>query len=91
MDLLVMRHNNFKYLLVVVDDFTKYVWVFGIKNETCVLQHVKDIDAVIKRNRGHGIRRIRADEGTEFKPSICKRLASSSSLLLLVTVMVYPL
>ena len=56
-----------RYALVIVDDYSKYTWVFFFhyKDETpqMVIDHVK----LIEQDSKCPIRAIRSDNGTEFK------------------------
>ena len=55
-----------KYILVIVDDFTRFTWVFclRLKSETAseLINFIKGIDPLIKLP----VRLIRSDNGTEF-------------------------
>ena len=56
-----------KYALFIVDDFTRYTWVYFLagKNETSLIltEHVKQLD----RESEHKVKIIRSDNGTEFR------------------------
>ena len=62
----IAEHNNeYKYLLVVIDVFSKYLWVQPIKNKT----HTSVISAFKKifEETNRRPRTLRSDKGTEFK------------------------
>jgi transposase InsO family protein len=58
------------YVLVIVDDYSRYAWVFfwANKGETCGF--VRDLILRLKNERhGDGVRVIRSNNGSEFKNS----------------------
>jgi transposase InsO family protein len=58
------------YVLVVVDDYSRYAWVFILKEKGEMFCFVRDL-VLRLRNMRHGdaIRAIRGDNGSEFKNS----------------------
>jgi transposase InsO family protein len=58
------------YVLVVVDDYSRYVWVFFLEDKGETFGFVQDL-VLRLRNERHGdtIRAIRSDNGSEFKNS----------------------
>ncbi|KAL8112866.1 hypothetical protein AgCh_020248 [Apium graveolens] len=66
----VMYIAKKKYALVIVDEFTRYTWVYFLhkKNEIAftVTDHVRQLDKLVKDS----VKIIRSDNGTEFKNSI---------------------
>ena len=65
-----------RYCLVIVDDFTRfsYTLFFHSKDEASqlIINHIKVVDNDSRWN----VKRIRSDNGTEFKNSIMKELCS---------------
>ena len=66
----VMSLSRKRYALVIVDDFSKYTWVLFLnsKGETpkMIIDHIKRIE--LEANLP--VRKIRSDNGTEFKNAI---------------------
>ncbi|KAL8135314.1 hypothetical protein AgCh_010107 [Apium graveolens] len=66
----VMYIAKKKYAMVIVDEFTRYTWVYFLhkKNETAstLTDHVRDLDKLVKDS----VKVIRSDNGTDFKNSI---------------------
>ncbi|KAL8120205.1 hypothetical protein AgCh_017378 [Apium graveolens] len=66
----VMSIAKKKYAMVIVDEFTRYTWVYFLhkKNETAstLTDHVGQLDKLVKDS----VKIIRSDNGTEFKNSI---------------------
>ena len=56
-----------RYALVIVDDFSKYTWVYflSFKDETplTVIDHIRQVEL----DKGVPVKAIRSDNGTEFK------------------------
>jgi transposase InsO family protein len=58
------------YVLVVVDDYSRYAWVFFLKDKSETFGFVRDLIVRLKNERhGNAIRAIRSDNGSEFKNS----------------------
>jgi transposase InsO family protein len=58
------------YVLVVVDDYFRYAWVFFLEDKSETFGFVQDLIMRLKKERhGNAIRAIRSDNGSEFKNS----------------------
>jgi hypothetical protein len=58
------------YVLVVVDDYSRYAWVFFLEDMSETFGFVLDLIVRLKNERhGNSIRAIRSDNGSEFKNS----------------------
>jgi hypothetical protein len=58
------------YVLVVVDDYSRYAWVFFLKEKGEMFGFVRDLFLRLKNERrGDVIRAIRSDNGSEFRNS----------------------
>ena len=66
----IMSISKKKYVLVIVDDYSKYTWVLFLhsKDEApqMIIDHVKKIELEAKLP----VRTIRSDNGTEFKNAV---------------------
>jgi transposase InsO family protein len=58
------------YVLVVVDDYSRYAWVFFLEEKGETFGFVRDL-VLRLRNKRHGdaIRAIRSDNGSKFRNS----------------------
>ncbi|KAI3515995.1 hypothetical protein L1887_14902 [Cichorium endivia] len=60
-----VAHN--KYILVVMDDFSRFTWVLFLKQKseaaTNMINFIKQIEVLLRKQ----VRMIRSDNGTEFK------------------------
>jgi transposase InsO family protein len=58
------------YVFVVVDDYSRYVWVFFLKEKGEMFGFVRDLVLRLKNERhGDAIRALRSDNGSEFRNS----------------------
>lgn len=58
-----------RYILTFIDDFTKKVFVYFLKNKSEVFNHFREFKALIENQTGKKIRIIRTDNGKEY---VCK-------------------
>ncbi|XP_050066197.1 uncharacterized protein LOC126555298 isoform X3 [Aphis gossypii] len=56
------QNNGFKFILIIIDTFTKYVWVEALKNKTAK-ECTKGIIKILKKNQP---KLLQTDNGTEF-------------------------
>ena len=76
------QNNGIKFLLVIIDTFSKYLWVLPLKNKTGAtvaeaFQKVLD--------EGRMPKRLRTDKGQEFRANIVKTLLASKGIKQLFT------
>jgi hypothetical protein len=55
-----------KYLLTIVDDYSRYAWVFPLKNKNQSLKTFKTFKSEIENQTGRKIKTVRTDNGLEF-------------------------
>ena len=56
-----------RYVLVVVDDFSRFTWVNFIREKSDIFDVFKALCTQLQRQKDRGIVRIRSDHGTEFE------------------------
>jgi len=56
-----------RYVLVVVDDFSRFNWVNFFREKSYTFDVFKDLYTQLQREKDSGIVRIRSDHGTEFE------------------------
>ena len=70
-----------RYIMVVVDDFTRYTWVILLRSKSDAPEHIKALCTRLQNEKSLKIDRIRSDHGKEFKnsyiESFCTRLGIS--------------
>ncbi|CAJ2665853.1 unnamed protein product [Trifolium pratense] len=58
-----------KYVLVIVDDFSRYTWVNFIREKSETFEEFKNLCVQLQKEKDCGIVRIRSDHGKEFENS----------------------
>ncbi|GJU80232.1 integrase, catalytic region, zinc finger, CCHC-type containing protein [Tanacetum coccineum] len=64
--------NGKKYILVIVDNYSRYTWVYFLHTNDEALDMIIDFINQVQRNLKAQILMIRTDNGTEFKNNLCK-------------------
>ncbi|GJR27392.1 retrovirus-related pol polyprotein from transposon TNT 1-94 [Tanacetum coccineum] len=59
--------NGKKYILMIVDDYSRYTWVYFLRTKDEALNMIIDFVNQVQRNLKASILTIRTDNGTEFK------------------------
>ena len=76
----IMSIAKKKYCLVIVDDFTRFTWTFFLhsKDEASqiIINHIKVVDNGTKWR----VKKIRSDNGTEFKNSTMKNFCDEKGI-----------
>ena len=55
-----------RYFMLLVDDHTRMMWVYMLKNKAEALIHFKKFKLLIENGKEHGIQVLRTDRGGEF-------------------------
>jgi len=58
-----------RYVLVVVNDFSRFTWVNFIREKSDTFESFKELCIQLQREKDRGIVKIRSDHGTEFENS----------------------
>jgi len=66
----VQTKHGKKYVLVVVDDYSRYTWVFFLANKSETSQILIDFLKSVQVNLKKQVRIVRSDNGTEFKNNV---------------------
>ncbi|GJT99476.1 retrovirus-related pol polyprotein from transposon TNT 1-94 [Tanacetum coccineum] len=64
--------NGKKYILVIVDDFSRFTWVYFLRSKDETLEIIKKFIAQAQLNYKAKVCKIRTDNGTEFKNATLK-------------------
>lgn len=59
--------NRYKYYVVFIDAFSKYVWFYPMKNKSEVLQKFIDFKTMAELQLNHKIKNLQSDCGGEYK------------------------
>ncbi|WVZ51168.1 hypothetical protein U9M48_002334 [Paspalum notatum var. saurae] len=55
------------YVLVIVDDFSRWSWVHFMESKDGAFEFVHDLVLRLRNESGHAMRALRSDNGSEFK------------------------
>ncbi|GJR86874.1 retrovirus-related pol polyprotein from transposon TNT 1-94 [Tanacetum coccineum] len=68
----VVSVNEKKYILVIVDDFSRFTWVYFLRSKDETPEIIKKFIAQAQLNYKAKVCKIRTDNGTEFKNATLK-------------------
>jgi transposase InsO family protein len=54
------------YVLVIVDDYSRYSWVFFLENKDEVFEHFRSLALRLNNEHPNRLKAIHSDNGTEF-------------------------
>ena len=54
------------FFLICVDDFSRFTWIYFLKEKFEVFQHLKDFKALVETQSGKKIKVLRTDNGGEY-------------------------
>jgi hypothetical protein len=58
--------NKARYVLIFVDDFSHFTWIFFLRQKSKVFQHLKDFKALVETQSGKKIKILRTNNGGEY-------------------------
>ncbi|PKU71144.1 Retrovirus-related Pol polyprotein from transposon TNT 1-94 [Dendrobium catenatum] len=62
----VTTHHGFRYYLLIIDDYSRYCWLFPLVFKSDVVQHFIRFIAFIEKQTHHKVKAIRTDGGGEY-------------------------
>ncbi|WVZ84018.1 hypothetical protein U9M48_031102 [Paspalum notatum var. saurae] len=68
------------YVLVIVDDFSRWSWVHFMEGKDEAYEFVHDLVLRLRNESGHAMRALRSDNGSEFKNDRFKAFCHSQGL-----------
>jgi transposase InsO family protein len=54
------------FFLIFVDDFSRFTWIYFLRQKFEVFQHLKDFKALVETQSGKKIKFLRTDNGGEY-------------------------
>ena len=55
-----------RFVLIFVDDFSHFIWIYFLRKKSEVFQHLKDFKALVETQSGKKIKVLRTDNGGEY-------------------------
>ncbi|GJV18940.1 putative RNA-directed DNA polymerase [Tanacetum coccineum] len=77
----VTSRDGFRYFLTIVDDFSRAVWVFLLKNKTEVFDNIMVFYNLIHTQFNKKVKNFRSDNGTEFVNNNFTRFCENHGIL----------
>lgn len=62
----VSSWNGARYIFVLVDDYTRKIFVYFLRSKSDVLKYFKEFQAFVENQTGLKIKKVRSDNGTEY-------------------------
>ena len=62
----IPTYNGSKYFLLFIDDFTRYCWIYFLKNKSEVFAMFLKFKVAVENQNAHLIKALRSDNGTEY-------------------------
>ena len=69
-----------RYIMVVVDDFTRYTWVILLRSKSNAPEHIEALYTRLQNEKSLKIDRIRSDHGKEFENSYMEPFCTRSGI-----------
>ena len=69
-----------RYIMVVVDDFTRYTWVILLRSNSDAPEHIEALCTRPQNEKNLKIDRIRSDHGKEFENSYMESFCTRSGI-----------
>jgi hypothetical protein len=58
--------NKVRFVLIFVDDFSRFTWIYFLRKKSEVFQHLKDFKALVETQFRNKIKVLRTDNGGEY-------------------------
>jgi transposase InsO family protein len=55
------------YVLVIIDDYSRYSWVFFLENKVELFKHFRSLALRLNNEHPYCLKAIHSDNGTEFR------------------------
>ena len=77
----VLSINRSSYCLVVIDDYSRFTWVFFLSNKTGIADLIKKFVVMIEKQTNNQVKALRTDNGTEFKNLILDHFCAEKGIV----------
>ena len=55
-----------RFVLIFIDDFSRFTWIYFLRKKSEVFQHLKDFKALVETQSGKKIKVLRTNNGGEY-------------------------
>ena len=76
----VISNENFRYYVLFVDDYSRYSWIFPMKNKSEVFEIFVKFKATVENMFNLAIKTFQCDEGGEYKSRAFQQFLSDSGI-----------
>ena len=73
--------SNCKYFLTFIDDYSRFVWVYFLKNKSDVFQNFIEWKAMAENQLGRNVKILRTDSGGEYLSNVFKQFTNINGIL----------
>ena len=77
----VLSINRNSYCLVIIDDYSRFTWVFFLSAKSETPELIKRFITLIENQLNAKVKSIRSDNGTEFKNAVMDRFCAEKGIL----------
>ncbi|KAL4582814.1 hypothetical protein LXL04_007375 [Taraxacum kok-saghyz] len=77
----VLSINRNSYCLVIIDDYSRFTWVFFLSAKSETPELIKRFITLIENQLNTKVKGIRSDNGTEFKNAVMDRFCAEKGIL----------
>ncbi|XP_052625907.1 uncharacterized protein LOC128132935 [Lactuca sativa] len=77
----VLSINRSSYCLVVIDDFSRFTWVFFLSHKAGISELIKKFIVLVENQTNNRVRALLNDNRTEFKNSVLDYLCAEKGIL----------
>ncbi|XP_052626835.1 uncharacterized protein LOC111878595 [Lactuca sativa] len=77
----VLSINKNSYCLVVIDDFSRFTWVFFLSNKAGVADLIKKFIVLIENQTNNRVKALRTDNRTKFKNSVLDHFCAEKGIM----------
>ena len=77
----VLSINKSSYYLVVIDDYSRFTWVFLLSNKNGITDLIKKFIVMIENQMNEKVKALRTDNGTKFKNAILDHFCADRGIL----------
>ena len=78
----IASFTGFQYYLVLLDDYTHFVWTFPLRHKSDVAKHIMSFHAYATTQFSSPIRAFQTDNGREFDNSVLRKFYSEHGIVL---------